>query len=82
MAKFLQIGIEIDSPMKVKGTSPDIPIPADVASGLELFIAWYDAQDVKPGNGSAEVAESFKLKLPFIGSVQEKGDFFLHVKDA
>lgn len=78
--KFVQVGIDLTAPTTLHATAPDIPVPDNIAAGLEAFISWYDAQDVKPGDGSAEIAESFKIRLPFIGSVNAKGDFFVHVK--
>lgn len=81
MAKFLQIGIDIDSPVKAKGTSPDIKLPdAPWVKDMEDWIAMQDSGDMKPGDGSAQMPQSFTIKLPFVGNVKERGDFFLHVK--
>ena len=80
MGRVLQVGIDLTSPIALHATGPDIPIPPNVADALGVFIAWYDQQDVKPGNGTAEIAENMKLRLPFIGTVNEKGDFFIHIK--
>ena len=81
MAKFLQIGVHIDSPLKAQGTSPDLKLPdAPWVAEMEAWLALMDLGDVKPGDGSAEFAQAFDIRLPFVGKVHEKGDFFLHVK--
>ncbi len=82
MPRVLQLGIDIDSPLKAKGTSPDLKLPdAPWVDELALWIAAQDTHDVHPDDGTAQFPETFKVRLPFVGNITERGSFFLHIKE-
>lgn len=81
MPKFLQIGLQIESPLQAKGTSPDIILPnAPWVADMEAWILTLDSADMHPGDGTLQTPQSATIKLPIVGKITEKGNLFLHVK--
>ena len=80
MAFVLQAGIQVNSPVKFKGTSKDIPLTDEEAATIKAAIAIIDSKDANPGSGDIEIGEAVKFKV-FGINVKEEGWAFFHLKE-
>jgi hypothetical protein len=84
----LQIGIELntdaDPEMDIRVTPADIEVPDHIAAAARTLISYFDASDVHPGDGEADIKlpRRLPINLGFIRTqISIDGNVFLRIRD-